>query len=191
MKTRAGNIFLFIDTETGGLIPTKHSLLSVAFVVWDINIGIIDSAEFFVKSRRYVVTERAKEINGFDREMHNQKAKDQKVVIDEMFGFLYKYFDKNTAIPIIGHNVQFDVNFLKVFFEKNGRSFYQYFSHRIIDTYSVFKTLEISRKIDKNIDSSADAFKYFQIKVENRHSALGDCEATVKLYECLIKILSC
>lgn len=191
MRNKTGNMFLFIDTETGGLIPAKHSLLSVAFVIWDINVGIIDSTEFFIKSKRYVVTEKAKEINGFNRDAHNMKAKDQKSTINEMIEFLYKHFDKNVAIPIIGHNVQFDVSFLKVFFEKNGRSFNQYFSHRIIDTYSVFKTLEISHKIDGSIDSSADAFKYFQIKVENRHSALGDCEATVKLYECLLKKLSC
>ncbi len=26
---------LFIDTETGGLDPDKHSLLSIAMVVWE------------------------------------------------------------------------------------------------------------------------------------------------------------
>ena len=190
MRNKTGELFLFIDTETGGIDPNKHSLLSIACVIWSRNTGIVDKAEFFIKSKKYMVTKKAKEINGFNRDEHNLIAQDPKDVLGKMLEFVYKHFEKDVLIPIIGHNVQFDVNFLKVFFQKNGRSFNQYFSHRIIDTYSIYKTIEISRRIDESIDSSTDAFKYFNIKVENRHNAMGDCLATVELFEKLVKVIS-
>ena len=43
---------LFIDTETGGLNPEKHSLLSVGFVVWDSVLGECYSAEYRLKKRK-------------------------------------------------------------------------------------------------------------------------------------------
>lgn len=42
---------LFIDTETGGLDPEKHSLLSVGFVVWDSVLGECYSAEYRLKRK--------------------------------------------------------------------------------------------------------------------------------------------
>ena len=53
----------------------------------------------------------------------------------------------------------------------------------------MFKTLVLAGIIETNIDSSSDAFKYFGIKVDNRHSALSDCIATVQLYEALIQLV--
>ena len=66
MNSIANNRYVFVDTETGGLIPTKHSLLSVGLVVWDKSLGIVDQKEVFIKSKRYV-TEKAKSINKFDK----------------------------------------------------------------------------------------------------------------------------
>ena len=123
------------------------------------------------------------------KKTHNYIAIEPKEAIDELLKFIYLYFDRNTLIPIIGHNVQFDINFLKEFFKKNHRSYNQYFSHRAIDTYSVFKTLVLAGKITENLNSSSDAFKHFNIKVNGRHSAIGDCIATVQLYEKLINLI--
>lgn len=189
MVNKAENRYVFIDTETGGIIPEKHNLLSIGLVVWDKNCGIIDSKEWFVKSTEYIVTEKAKEINKFNLEEHQKKSLPGKFVINEILEFVYQYFDKNIAIPLIGHNVQFDINFLKYFMKCENRSFNKHFSHRSIDTYSIFKVLSIVGKIERNIDSSAEAFSYFGIKVSNRHSALGDCLATVELFEKLLKLL--
>ena len=38
-----------------------------------------------------------------------KKAEQPQDVIDSILDFLYKYFDKNMAIPVIGHNIQFDI----------------------------------------------------------------------------------
>lgn len=180
---------VFIDTETGGTDPFKHSLLSIGVVVWDKTNGIIAQKEFFVKSTKYHVTKEAQRINKFDLELHNAVAKDPKEVINGLIAFLKDFFPENMGFPVVGHNIQFDINFLKEFFKTNGRSFNKYFAHRSIDTYSIYKAMSMAGLIDKNLNSSADAFAYFNIKVQQRHSALYDCIATVELFEKLLSLL--
>ncbi len=62
---------LFIDTETGGLNPNKHSLLSLAMVVWE-DMEIIDSQELLINDGKLSVTEEALSINKIDIEKHKQ-----------------------------------------------------------------------------------------------------------------------
>lgn len=42
--------------------------------------------------------------------------------------------------------------------KKENRSYNEYFSHRSIDTYSIYKMLILGDIIEKNIESSAEAF---------------------------------
>lgn len=189
MKDISDNRFVFIDTETGGTIPEKHSLLSIGLVVWDSLNGKLAEKELFVKNNAYIVTKEAKKINKFDEAFHNTIAESPEIVIKNMLSFLRIYFPENVFIPLAGHNVNFDINFLKVLFKRQNRSYNKYFSHRTIDTYSVYKTLILSGLIDKNLNSSHDAFSYFDIKVAERHNALSDCMATVELYEKMLMLI--
>jgi len=189
MINKAYERILFIDTETGGLDPQKHSLLSIGLVVWESNSGILDSTQLFVKSTEYIITKEAQSINKFDREMHDMMALKPKDTIKRMIEFLGEYFEVNHAIPLAGHNTQFDINFLKKFLDENGRSFGSIFSHRIIDTYSILRYLFYCGKIDQNIVSSSEAFHYFNIKVDSRHTALGDAIATANLFDAMMKLI--
>ena len=47
MKNYSDKRYVFIDTETGGIIPGKHSLLSIGIVIWEKDYGIIDKKEFY------------------------------------------------------------------------------------------------------------------------------------------------
>lgn len=189
MKNNIGEKLLFIDTETGGIDSNKHSLLSIGLVVWGSNRLIIDSTEIYIKHKNYVVTKTASKINKFEKAEHEKKAVHPKIAIEKMLCFCRHHFDDNLLIPLAGHNTQFDVNFLKVFLKKNGRSFNRIFSHRIMDTYSLLRSLYYSGKISDDISSSAQAFNYFGIKVNNRHSAKGDAIATAQLYNHLLSVL--
>lgn len=189
MINRADSRFVFVDTETGGTNPQKHSLLSIGIVVWDKEQSIISQKEFFVKSKKYVITREAQGINKFNLINHNEIAQDPKIVINDLIAYLKDFFPENTGFPLAGHNIQFDINFLKEFFKQNGRAFNSYFSHRSIDTYSIIKVLSLSGIINKSLNSSTDAFNYFNIKVKKRHSALYDCIATVELFEKMIALL--
>ena len=189
MDDNRNNRLLFIDTETGGTDPKKHSLLSIGLAVWDVNDGIIESKELFVKNDEYVITNTAQKINKFDKELHEQNSQSRVSVIRETKKMISKHFPKSSLVTLAGHNVQFDIGFLKELYSLEGVSFSKSFSHRAIDTYSILRYLFYTGKITDDISSSAKAFSYFKIKVSNRHSALGDVLATVELFEKLMKVI--
>lgn len=189
MKNTIGERLLFIDTETGGIDPNKHSLLSIGLVVWESSKKIIDSTEILIKHNEYVVTSTARCINKFDELAHERCAVEPKESISMMLNFCSSYFDKDLLIPLAGHNTQFDVSFLKVFLKTKNRSYNELFSHRIIDTYTLIRSLYYAGKIEKDISSSAQAFSYFGIAVEGRHTAQGDALATAELYNKLLELL--
>jgi DNA polymerase III subunit epsilon len=176
---------LFIDTETGGLDPRKHSLLSLAMVIWEDN-EIIDSQEILINDGILSVTKEALSINKIDIEKHKQSAISSSQAIEKMLLFIGKHFPGKGKITLAGHNVHFDADFLRAFFSANNRDFSKYFSHRIIDTSSILYYLYLAGKIKQKAISSDEAFALFDIKVEGRHTALGDAIATAKLFTKLL-----
>jgi DNA polymerase-3 subunit epsilon len=189
VRNNIGDRLLFIDTETGGIDPNKHSLLSIGLVVWEIGKKIIDSTEILIKHDEYYITSTAQSINKFEKHQHEINAVSPKEAIATMLKFCNLYFEKNLLVPLAGHNTQFDVGFLKVFLKENNRSYNELFSHRIIDTYTLLRSLFYSGKISEDIASSAQAFRYFDIYVDGRHTAKGDAIATVELYNKLLELL--
>ena len=176
---------LFIDTETGGLNPVKHSLLSLAMVVWE-DMEIIDTKELLINDGKLSVTEEALSINKIDIEKHKKSAISLPQSIEKIFVFINKHFPDQRKITLAGHNVHFDVHFLKLFFSQNNENFNKYFSHRIIDTSSIMYYLYLAGHIKQRAISSDEAFELFDIKVEGRHTALGDAVATTKLFNKLL-----
>lgn len=189
MINNIGERLLFIDTETGGIDPNKHSLLSIGLAVWESNRKIIDSLEVLIKHDDYTVTSTAQRINKFEKQTHEKSAVLPEEALSTILNFCSTYFDKNLLIPLAGHNTQFDVGFLKVFLKENKRSYNELFSHRIIDTYTLLRSLYYTGKISEDISSSAQAFKFFGIQVDGRHTAKGDVIATVELYNKLLELL--
>jgi len=180
---------LFIDTETGGLDPTVHSLLSIAFVVWQ-DFTIIDSKEFLINDGVLNATPEALKINGIDIQEHKKHSIEPNAAIKEMNSFLSIHFDDHEKISLGGHNINFDVNFLKQFLSKNNFPYHRRFSHRIVDTATILYYLYLADKIKQKTISSAEAFSFFGIAVDGRHTALGDAIATAKLFTVLLRIIS-
>lgn len=178
---------LFIDTETGGLDPNKHSLLSVALVVWE-NKQIIDSCEIFINDGILSVTKEALAVNNIDIETHKQTAISPSLAIEKILEYTSKHFPSQNKVTIAGHNVHFDVAFLKRMFEQNGHDIEKYYSHRIIDTSSVLHYLYIKGTLKEKVISSDAAFTHFYIKVDGRHTALGDAIATAELFSKLLEL---
>ncbi len=179
---------LFIDTETGGLDPDKHSLLTLALVVWE-DRNIIDSLEIAVNDGVNCVTQEALSINKIDIGKHLQTALSLPEAMDQVMSFTGKHFPGKEKITLAGHNVHFDAGFLKKFFSANHIDFSEIFSHRFIDTSSILHYLYLAGRIEKKAISSDDAFALFDIEVEGRHTALGDATATVKLFSKLLDLM--
>lgn len=181
------NKILFIDTETGGLDPMNHSLLSVAFAIWD-NGEIIEAKEFLINDGILNVTPKALEINGIDIIEHSRIALKPKSAILEIKNYLNRNFGNDEKIILCGHNILFDINFFKNFWNKNEGNYNNRFSHRYVDTASILFFLTVVNKLPENSNSSQNAFDLFGISINKRHSALGDVLGTAELFNRLIEL---
>lgn len=179
---------LFIDTETGGVDPARDSLLSLALLVWAEGEARA-STEILINDGVLHVTQEALAINGIDLEEHKKIAVGPQEVLAIFDAFLEQHFKLEEKIVLGGHNIGFDVNFLQTFLQRYGNGQESRFSHRHVDTTSILFYLYLTGKINRKIVSSQDAFDYFGIQVEGRHTALGDVRATAQLFSRLISIL--
>jgi DNA polymerase-3 subunit epsilon len=103
-----------------------------------------------------------------------------------MLAFTGTHFAGRGKITLAGHNVHFDIAFLKAFFSANRKDFSEFFSHRVIDTSSILHYLYLAGKLKQKAVSSDEAFQLFDIEVEGRHTAMGDAIATAKLFSKLL-----
>lgn len=182
---------LFIDTETGGLNPEIHSLLSLALAAWDSNSGLIDTCEIYFNHDKYSITNKATEINKINESnisyMDNFISPDH--AIKEIEWFCKKNFLEPNSIVIAGHNVAFDISFLKKLYSNQRSNYNARFSHRFVDTHSIMYYLQMVNRLPEYLKlDSSNAFDYFGLHVKNRHTALGDALATVKLFEALLSL---
>lgn len=179
---------LFLDVETGGMDEIKQSLLSIGLTVWE-DSKILDELEIFISKEKYDYVAAALNINKINLDELRAKGtseEDSLVLLNE---FCNKHFGSNKII-IGGHNVAFDIGFIKALYRRNNQEFYDRFSYRLVDTGTLLRFLFMQGVFDEDISSSDKAFAHFDIKFEEgeRHSALGDARATALLFTKLLEI---
>ena len=140
------NKIIFIDTETGGLHPAHHSLLSIALVEW-VNGEIIQTTEILVDDGELKATEAALAINKIDLKSHKASAFSPQEAIQEILTFIGWTSDQDEKVNRAGHNVGFDIRFTHQLLESQDYHFDDYFSHRSIDTSSILHYLYLSGKL--------------------------------------------
>ena len=174
---------LVTDTETGGLDPKKEDVLTLGFAVWENN-EILDKIEFKVSKEEYRVKESALIVNKLDLEELKKTGKTEKQIIKELTTFIKKNFGKEKPM-LCGHNVNFDVGFIKALFERNFFDFESLFGYRILDTMSIMTFLFLQGKTETRLGRLDDAILYFNLDIpkEERHTALGDVLVTIKVLE--------
>ena len=183
---------LFIDTETGGLDPASHSLLSVGLVVGD-GSKVLNSLEILIRHEPYVVSAGGMAVNRIDLVRHSAAALEPKMALTVLDVFLDQHFP-HMCQPILlaGHNVAFDMAFLGRFLAGQGRALEPRFSHRTVDTHSLAAGLRDAGRLPMENLSSTALFAHFGIEVAEarRHTALGDALATFELYWKLVGLLA-
>lgn len=183
----AASKLLFIDTETGGLNPYKHDLLSLAAVVWE-NKLILDTFEVFISRDNYSVSPKAMEVNQISLDELRQKGVPEPDALQKFIEFIKTHFSLNEPITIAGHNIAFDIQFLKQIFYRNEVDMYAYFSYRTIDTASILRYLYLKGTIHEEVFSLDKALNYFQISAPVRHEALADAFLTAQLFSKLLEL---
>lgn len=178
---------LVLDTETSGIDPYKHGLISI---------GAVDLAnpknQFYGECELRTdaeVSQEAIRINGFtEKEMRDSSKQSVKDLLENFYSWASKFKIKIIA----GRTPLFDFNFLKTESEKAGLKFP--FHHRTIDLHSIHyaKCIELSCEIplkDKYFSGLdlEECLKFIGINYERKaHNALEDAKLTA---ECFARIL--
>lgn len=186
---------VIIDTETGGLDPLKSSLLSVAAVLLDDDLQIMDTREWFVKEDPLILTEGAWKVNKIDPADIFERGVSALQVTDELSQFVKGHRCEKGKAVIGGHNVTFDIGYLRRLEamaareDKRALGWYDStFSFRFWDTFIVSRLLFLQGRMDKPLTSLSHSCNYFGIEIGNAHRALDDAIATAKLTQRLAGI---
>lgn len=177
--------YVVIDTETGGLNPDVHSLISV---------GLVDNTgqkmdEFLVREPTLSSDPRSMAIHGISEAQIIAEGLAPELAVERFEAF----FDGiEGTILLTGHNISFDLAFIKRLYRLANRSMMKRISHRSIDTHSLLWLGIQMGVLPPDTSSSDGAFRYFKIEppAEKRHTALGDAIATQKLVEALLDRLT-
>ena len=170
----------FVDTETTGLNPMEHELLSVA-IITEYGDGRIDRWSSKVKPKRIEDAHpKALEVNGYTDEGW-QDAPEFEAIFPEIQRRLRKGM-------IVGHNIAFDIAFLREAYKsagvnpddkKTGIARYK------IDTITLaHEHLQPMGLWFLGLDSIR---KFLGWSFENSHTALQDAEDCRRLYWSLLR----
>ena len=169
-----------VDIETTGTNPFVHDALAVALV--PIN-PKMPSFQVFVRHKNLSWSTFAR--SNF-RKFEDQ-WRSEAVPADEACFEIENYIENTLGrnqITLIGHNVGFDVAFLRKIAFQGSRDQLKNISHRMIDTHTLLSLLAIEGKIPYSARTSDAALDYFKINVDTqkRHTALYDATATRELF---------
>lgn len=198
-----------VDTETGGLDPKEHSLLSIGLVILDVyntTVEVGNTLEVILKHDTYKVTGEALNVNKINILEHHNKAVSPDEALNQIVKFLVDNgFNQDNKATLAGHNVKFDIGFLrklfneKQFFIEDGLPelpedsewvdlFDRLFGHRTIDTSPIAKFLyHVGSHLSDN-SSSSKLFERYPLATElPTHTALGDALRTAYAYKAMIE----
>jgi DNA polymerase III epsilon subunit-like protein len=183
---------LYVDCETTGLNPKINSAFQISGII-EIDNQIKEEFDFKVKP--------TEDVSFFDPEA----LKVHGVGVDELLSYppieevapklvslfnnyidCYNKFDK---FVIVGHGVQFDIDFLLKFWDdyewENKSYLFSYInSKRIINTLDISRFLGFQGYFPSDMDFKLETLcEFFNIELTNSHNAVDDIKATRELFK--------
>lgn len=164
--------FVVVDIETTGLSPAKNDIIEIGAVKYELNRpvstfqSLVQPTRRISKSDKFVSSEITK-ITGITDDML-RTAPGTSEVLKNFRRFLGGQI-------IVGHNVNFDINFL---YDNLSEKLGKFLTNDYVDA------LRLSRMFLKNLEhhSLQDTCDYFHIRNLRAHRALQDCLATGQCY---------
>lgn len=185
--------YLILDTETGGLIPNKHSLLEVCLMAWDSDDNEpSDYNRFYIKHRDYCVSPEALRINGLNLLTVDNQGIDPYEASELIINFIRNNFDGKDKFMILGKNPSFDRSFLSYHLYKHGNhSIHEIIPYRSVDITSLAAMMVELGKYphDRSMSLSSVASYYNLSNDLNAHNAYDDCLMSIRVYKHILKQL--
>lgn len=159
--------YTVVDIETTGLSPDKCEIIEISALKVR-NDKIVSEFSSLVKPSQSIPPF----ISGL-----TGITDDMVAAVPEIQSVLPRFMNFVENDLILGHNVNFDINFLydnwKKYFQKD-------FTNDFVDT------MRLSRKHCKITSHKLKSLaKYYNISTDGHHRALIDCEITYKIYNCI------
>lgn len=172
---------LVLDTETGGLSPREHSLLTIAGVAWTPTTQPRPLFSLMIREEPMVVQNEAMEVNRIDLRVIEEQGLTPMEAVDAIRYALDQQFGANREpVTLAGHNVGFDVGFLQRLYRLGKGDYYQDFARRTLDTATIFAFFMASGLVPSGKANGDRMFASMGIPLDqqHRHTALGDAWAT-------------
>ncbi len=167
--------YAVFDTETTGLTPLRgDKIISIGTVL--IEEGKVNKEKIFdrlVNPMRFIPPITT-EITGITDEIVGGKP--------TIYPVLRDFLEFAGSRILVAHNAAFDLSFLNLALCRLSR---MRIPNPVIDTYLLSKII-LPAIIDYSLESLT---KKFGLKMEKRHTALGDSLMTAELFLCLLEIL--
>jgi DNA polymerase-3 subunit epsilon len=135
--------YIAFDCETTGLDANVNNLLTATFIVLDTDLNELDRLNISLKSESYTINAKAMEVNKIDIVKHQTNSKDLIDTKAQLINFLKKN-KTNFYLTPIGHNIQFDIQFIKKLL---GDEYNNYFSYNSVDTIVIANFLKMCGKL--------------------------------------------
>lgn len=190
-----------LDFETTGLDPHEGAEpIELAAIMLELE-TLTEVSRFPARLIRIehpeLASQAALDVNKKTLKQLEEHGEDPKVVFAEFIIWASKYLDptentlpnyKRTRIILAGHNVKFDINFLKHSLKKytkqvnqNSLSLYDYiFDYHDICTFSIGYSLKVLLEKSMSKGSLTNFTEYYNIP-HDPHQAMSDVEATVEV----------
>ena len=184
---------LFIDTETTGTDPKKHGIIEIAA---EFHVNGKKVSEFNTKffGRNHQVSMGALKVNkGSIQGLLKLEAEEKGVV--EFVDWLLA-LDSREPITICGHNVHFDISFIKALLDKYAiEEWDQAVSYRHLDTCSIGRFLiesgVLRTPIGKSGANLSNVATCLGINLAGRslHTAKDDVALTAEVYYKMLELV--
>lgn len=162
------NRYVVFDIETTGLDPMYDEIIEIG-AIKVVEGNIVDTFSTFIKPK-YEIPEFITELTGITNDM----VKDAPKIKDVLPMFID--FIKDDVL--VGHNVNFDINFI---YDNLVKLNYEPLKNDFIDT------LRLSRRLLPNLHHHrlVDLTEYYKISSEGSHRAIRDIEMTLEVLKLL------
>ena len=143
-----------------------------------------------MKEPEIIVEPVAMKVNKLDLAWLKENGLSVSEAVSALESFIFEFFSPSDKITVAGHNVSFDLSFLKRMYSLAEFPFPEFFSHRVLDTSSIVGFLSLAGLLPLMDAGSSEIFRFFQICIgkDERHTALGDAQATAVLMTRLLKL---